>query len=110
MDITTYVLLKKYITDSLAGAGALVGKSAYQVAIDNGFQGTEQEWLQSLIGSSPTIGENGNWFIGGTDTGTPVSPDLTEYATKDFVEELVVQQESINMIALTKEEILTICK
>ena len=24
------------------------GKSAYEVAIDNGFEGTEQEWLESL--------------------------------------------------------------
>lgn len=26
------------------------GKSAYQVAVDNGFVGTEEEWLKSLIG------------------------------------------------------------
>ena len=26
------------------------GKSAYEVAVDNGFEGTEQEWLNSLIG------------------------------------------------------------
>ena len=24
------------------------GKSAYQAALDNGFEGTEQEWLESL--------------------------------------------------------------
>lgn len=27
------------------------GKSAYQIAVDNGFDGTEQEWLESLKGS-----------------------------------------------------------
>lgn len=27
------------------------GKSAYQIAVDNGFKGTEQEWLDSLQGS-----------------------------------------------------------
>lgn len=33
------------------------GKSAYQVAVDNGFVGTEQQWLDSLIGpSSPVKG------------------------------------------------------
>ena len=32
------------------------GKSAYQIAVDNGFVGTEQEWLDSLGGS----GEGGN--------------------------------------------------
>ncbi|KJV08072.1 hypothetical protein [Methylocucumis oryzae] len=28
------------------------GKSAYEIAVDNGFLGTEQEWLSSLNGSS----------------------------------------------------------
>ncbi len=28
------------------------GKSAYQIAVDNGFEGTEQDWLDSLQGSS----------------------------------------------------------
>lgn len=30
--------------------GAFDGKSAYQVAVDNGFEGTELEWLDSLVG------------------------------------------------------------
>ena len=28
------------------------GKSAYEIAVDNGFQGTEQEWLDSLKGTA----------------------------------------------------------
>lgn len=32
------------------------GKSAYEIAVANGYQGTEQEWLQSLVGSR---GESG---------------------------------------------------
>lgn len=89
MDITTYILSKKYVEDSLAGAGALVGKSAYQIAVDNGFKGTEQEWLQSLIGASPTIGSNGNWFIGETDTGVLASPSLAGYSTEEWVKEQI---------------------
>lgn len=27
------------------------GKSAYEIAVENGFEGTEQEWLESLGGS-----------------------------------------------------------
>ena len=30
------------------------GKSAYEVAIDNGFEGTEEEWLISLTGDVST--------------------------------------------------------
>jgi hypothetical protein len=56
--------------------GGTAGKSAYEIAVDNGFVGTETEWLESLKGPD---GDNGitphidpitkNWFIGDTDTG-----------------------------------------
>lgn len=32
--------------------GRVTGKSAYEIAVDNGFDGTEQEWLESLDGSN----------------------------------------------------------
>lgn len=35
------------------------GKSAYQIALDNGFVGTEQEWLASLQGSDGDNGTDG---------------------------------------------------
>lgn len=35
------------------------GKSAYQHAVDNGFEGTEQEWLASLKGEKGDPGERG---------------------------------------------------
>lgn len=31
-------------------SGGFIGKSAYQIAVDNGFKGTEAEWLASLKG------------------------------------------------------------
>lgn len=39
-------IVKEYVDKKVAGT--LTGKSAYQVAVDNGFVGTEQEWLESL--------------------------------------------------------------
>ena len=34
------------------------GKSAYDIAVENGFEGTEAEWLESLkVGNPPKIGE-----------------------------------------------------
>ena len=27
------------------------GKSAYEIAVEHGFEGTEKEWLESLVGS-----------------------------------------------------------
>ena len=62
------------------------GKSAYEIAKENGFDGTEAEWLASLKGATgaagangkdgengktPYVGENGNWYIGANDTGKP---------------------------------------
>ena len=35
------------------------GKSAYELAVKHGFEGTEEEWLESLVGATPalTVGE-----------------------------------------------------
>ena len=95
MDIISYILSKRYIDDTLAGAGALQGKSAYDIAVENGFIGTEEEWLNSL---SPTIDENGHWIINNTDTGIIASPDLSGY------------YDELNLIPISEEEILNICK
>ena len=56
------------------GADGNDGLSAYEIAVKNGFEGTEAEWLASLAGedapsTTPTIGNNGNWWVGGKDTG-----------------------------------------
>lgn len=82
MDVVTYALLKKYVKASLEGAGALKGDpgmSAYEVAVASGYSGTEAEWLSSLkgeAGKTPHIGDNGNWFIGDTDTNISATPSL----------------------------------
>ena len=68
-----------WVTISSASSG---GKSAYEIAVDNGFIGTETEWLESLKGSDGAKGDKGddgttphidsitkNWFIGDVDTG-----------------------------------------
>ena len=85
MDITSLILSKKYVEDTLAGAGALAGKSAYDIACDNGFKGTPAEWLASLQGESPQIGPAGTWVVNGIDTGVIASPSLAGYATEEFV-------------------------
>ena len=35
---------------TITGAVLATGKSAYEIAVDNGFVGTEEEWLESLKG------------------------------------------------------------
>lgn len=41
------------------GAIGVDGKSAYQIALDNGFVGTESQWLDSLVGADGANGING---------------------------------------------------
>ena len=89
MDIVTYILSRKYVEDSLAGAGALVGKSAYDIACENGFKGTPSEWLATLKGDSPQIGPDGNWVVAGVNTGVIASPGLAGYATEEFVNQQI---------------------
>ena len=51
---------KKYTDSAIEGAGGIQGKSAYQIALDNGFVGTEQEWLDSLVGPQGPKGDTGS--------------------------------------------------
>lgn len=48
----------KFISD-LSGAQGIQGLSAYQVAVQHGFKGTEAEWLISLKGEKGNTGEKG---------------------------------------------------
>ena len=62
------------------GADGTNGKSAYNIAVDNGFTGTETEWLESLKGNT---GEPG---APGADGYTPVRG--TDYWTADDIAEI----------------------
>lgn len=47
------------ITISTVGVAGQRGMSAYEVAVNNGFTGTEKEWLESLKGKDGKDGVNG---------------------------------------------------
>lgn len=115
MDLVTYALVKKYVKASLAGAGALKGdpgkdgKTAYEIAVKNGYSGSEQQWIESLVGQpgdTPYIGGNGNWFVGAVDTGVRAGAitsynDLTDKPTLngDVIQgDMEIQSIPINVI------------
>ena len=46
---------------------ACAGKSAYEIAVENGFEGSEKYWLESLKGTNGSDGENGKDGKNGKD-------------------------------------------
>ena len=66
------------------GIDGIDGKSAYIIAVEHGFSGTENEWLQSLKGAD---GKDG------------ITPDMSDYATKADIAELEEQIRQISGIS-----------
>lgn len=66
------------------------GKSAYQIAVDNGFKGTEQEWLASLKGAKGDPGNDGDKGDDGVSVtdiasdGTNITFTLSDGSTKEI--------------------------
>lgn len=65
------------------GANGIDGDSAYDVAVANGFVGTEQQWLDSLVGADGEPGPKGDpGDDGATGTqGAPGEPGVAVQAT-----------------------------
>lgn len=74
------------------------GKSAFEIAVENGFVGTEAEWLVSLKGKDGANGRDGAVGPQG-EQGPPgkdgVTPDMSEYPTKADYEELQLKLQSL---------------
>ncbi len=51
--------IEKYLEENPLPGGGEAGKSAYEIALTNGFEGTEEEWLESLKGEDGENGEDG---------------------------------------------------
>jgi hypothetical protein len=96
-----YTQLLKKLSEMQTGANGKDGRSAYEIAIENGFVGTAAEWLESLKGRDGLPGKDGADGLPGKD-GTNgkdgkdgrdgkdgVSPDLTNYPDTDAVKALV---------------------
>ena len=78
--------------DGIDGAPGTDGKSAYEIAIANGFIGTEAEWLESLRGSDGKDGEQGP---PGNDGKDGITPDISDYPDKADFEELQQKLQSL---------------
>lgn len=70
-----------------AGGAGTDGKSAYEIAAENGFIGTEVEWLASLKGAEGSDGIDGVNGSDGEDGYTPVKG--TDYFTASDIADIV---------------------
>ena len=102
-----YTQLLKKLSEMQTGANGKDGRSAYEIAIENGFVGTVAEWLESLKGRDGIDGKdglpgkdgkdglpgkdgtNGKDGRDGIDGKDGVSPDLTNYPDTDAVKALI---------------------
>lgn len=82
IDLVTLALAKNYTEAAVAGAGGIKGedgKSAYEIAVENGFVGTESEWLESLVGAKGDPGTAGKNYqvdtIESTETTVELQPN-----------------------------------
>ena len=73
------------------------GKSAFEIAVENGFVGTEAEWLESLKGKDGAVGPQGEQGPPGKDG---VTPDMSEYPTKADYEDLQRKLQSLQDSAM----------
>ena len=99
-----YTQLLKKLSEMQTGANGKDGRSAYEIATENGFVGTVAEWLGSLKGRDGIDGKdgkdgadglpgkdgtNGKDGKDGRDGKDGVSPDLTNYPDNDAVKALI---------------------
>jgi hypothetical protein len=78
--------------DGIDGTPGTDGKSAYIIAVEHGFAGTETEWLESLKGKDGTDGQPGKDGVDGKDG---VTPDMSDYPNKADFEALQQKLQSL---------------
>lgn len=64
------------------------GKSAYQIAVDNGFEGTEEEWLESLGGvDENAVNEIIKAYLEDNEITGEVDPEEIKKIVEDYIAE-----------------------
>ena len=78
----------KTIQGTINDLKTLHGYSAYEIAVINGFEGTEEEWLESLKGANDETVATKEYVKNEIANINPenIDIDLSDYATKDYVD------------------------
>lgn len=82
------------LAEESSGQAGSNGKSAYELAVDNGYEGTVEEWLQSLIGPQGSNGQDGVTPVRGVDYWTEADKaEIQEYIDSKIVETMALISE-----------------
>lgn len=77
------------------------GKSAYETAVKNGFEGTESEWLESLKGKSGVYLGSGEMPA---DCNVQIDPDGDALTLEEVVRNIISQVNKISTVALPSNQ------
>lgn len=88
-DLAAYVSNK---AGFLKGDKGVDGDSAYQLALENGFSGTEEEWLLSLVGPAGPQGPQGDPGSGGSSAWVDITGKPTTLAGYGITDAATVAQ------------------
>ena len=119
MDSKTQKLIQGYVIYKLKQAGIIDGKSPYERAVEQGYIGSEEQWIADLNNTPdkvPYIGDNGNWYIDDVDMEVIAtsyfeyvgnyhpSMDLSARTTEEEIAE--VMQDTIEQVVYESQVVL----
>jgi hypothetical protein len=91
------VATEKSLSGTLNVASGYDGKSAYEIAVKNGFEGTEAEWLASLKGSSGVYVGSGDMP---EECNVQIDPDGEVLTMEQIIKKVLEQVNKITLITL----------
>ena len=100
-EIKGTVATKGIIKGTVQGVYGKDGKSAFEVAISNGFEGTEAEWLETLKGESGVYIGSGNMP---EDCNVQIDPEGECVTLEQLVRSVISQVNKISTVTLPSND------
>lgn len=104
---TNYAASPSYVISyvkSVNPENIAIGLSAYAIAVENGFKGTEEEWLESLRGQQGTEGPAGPQGEQGPQGAPLTYADLTEEQKAELIAPLGYEEVEVAPEGTTEED------
>lgn len=95
------IATEQTLKGTLNASSGYDGKSAYEVAVKNGFEGTEKEWLLSIKGASGVYIGSGDMP---EDCNVQIDPEGESLSLEQIIKEVLEQTKKITSVALLASE------